>query len=123
MRQSRACLHPKRIRRFLNETSKNLAEGIKTSKKWHHYCDIEFAETNQKKSDKTAEIEKLSAKVASSSVNSAKLKEEVATLQAELAELNSAEMEKGLNGIKMALKVLNDYYVHKGRQSPQLRWY
>ena len=58
------------------------------------------------------------------------MKEEVATLQAELAELvreqaemdkicgeekdafdqNSAEMEKGLNGIKMALKVLNDYY-------------
>ena len=31
VRQSRACLHPKRIRRFLNETSKNLAEGIKTS--------------------------------------------------------------------------------------------
>ena len=25
-------------------------------------------------------------------------------------EVNSAEMEKGLNGIKMALKVLNDYY-------------
>ena len=77
---------------------------------WHHFCDIVFAETNLKKSDKTAEIEKLSAKVASSSVNSAKLKEEVATLQAELAELNRAEMEKGLNGIKMALKVLNDCY-------------
>ena len=94
------------------------------------YCDKELAETNQKKSDKTAEIEKLAAKIASSSANSAKLKEEVATLQAELAELvreqaemdkiraeekgafevNSAEMEKGLNGIKMALKVLNDYY-------------
>ena len=92
------------------------------------YCDKELAETNQKKSDKTAEIEKLAAKIASSSANSAKLKEEVATLQAELAELvreqaemdkiraeekgafevNSAEMEKGLNGIKMALKVLND---------------
>ena len=23
---------------------------------------------------------------------------------------NSAQMEKGLNGVKMALKVLNDYY-------------
>ena len=75
-----------------------------------------MAEINQTKSDKTAEIEKLAAKIASSSANSAKLKEEVATLQAELAELvreqaeidkiraeekgafevNSAEMEKGL---------------------------
>merc|ERR1719230_1828095 len=94
------------------------------------YCDKELAETNQKKSDKTAEIEKLGAKIDSSKAKSAKLKEEVATLQKELAALvkeqaemdkiraeekeafdaNSAEMEKGLNGVKMALKVLNDYY-------------
>merc|ERR1719281_1823295 len=94
------------------------------------YCDKELAETNQKKDDKTAEIEKLSAKIESSKAKSAKLKEEVATLQKELGALvkeqaemdkirgeekaafdtNSAEMEKGLNGVKMALKVLNDYY-------------
>jgi len=94
------------------------------------YCDKELAETNQKKSDKTAEIEKLAAKIGSSTAKSAKLKEEVATLQKELGALvrgqaemdkirgeekgifdvNSAEMEKGLNGIKMALKVLNEYY-------------
>jgi len=94
------------------------------------YCDKELAETNQKKDDKTSEIEKLSAKIESSKSKSAKLKEEVATLQKELAALargqaemdkiraeekaafdvNSAEMEKGLNGVKMALKVLNDYY-------------
>merc|ERR1719353_2825764 len=94
------------------------------------YCDKELAETNQKKDDKNAEIEKLSAKIGSSKAKSAKLKEEVATLQKELAALvkeqaemdkiraeekeafdtNSAEMEKGLNGVKMALKVLNDYY-------------
>jgi len=94
------------------------------------YCDKELAETNQKKSDKTAEIEKLAAKIGSSTAKSAKLREEVATLQKELGalvrgqaemdkirgeekgifDINSAEMEKGLNGIKMALKVLNEYY-------------
>jgi len=94
------------------------------------YCDKELAETHQKKDDKTAEIEKLSAKIDSSKAKSAKLKEEVATLQKELAalvreqaemdkiraeehaawETNSAEMEKGLNGVKLALKVLNEYY-------------
>merc|ERR1719442_250887 len=61
---------------------------------------------------------------------SAKLKEEVATLQAELAALakaqaemdklraeekaafdaNSAEMKKGVEGVKLALKVLREYY-------------
>merc|ERR1711957_1147346 len=94
------------------------------------YCDKELAETRQKKEDKTAEIEKLSAKIGSSKAKSSKLKEEVATLQSELAALtreqaqmdkirgeekaafdtNSAEMEQGLDGVKMALKVLNEYY-------------
>merc|ERR1719183_664536 len=94
------------------------------------YCDKELAETNQKKDDKTAEIEKLTAKIEQQTAQSAKLKEEVATLESELAalvreqaemdkiraeekaqwEVNSAEMEKGLNGIKLALKVLNEYY-------------
>merc|ERR550537_354589 len=61
---------------------------------------------------------------------SAKLKEQVSALQKELSELakaqaemdsiraeekaafdkNSAEMEKGIKGVKLALKVLNDYY-------------
>ena len=100
------------------------------------YCDKELAETNQKKDDKNAEIEKLSAKIESSKAKSAKLKEEVATLQKELAALvkeqaemdkiraeekaafdtNSAEMEKGLNGVKMALKVFNDYYAKADRK-------
>jgi len=94
------------------------------------YCDKELAETNTKKDDKTAEIEKLTAKIDQQAAQSAKLKEEVATLESELAalvreqaemdkiraeekaqyETNSAEMEKGLNGIKLALKVLNEYY-------------
>jgi len=94
------------------------------------YCDKELAETNQKKSDKTAEIEKLTAKIEQQAARSKKLKEEVAVLEGELAELvkeqaemdkiraeenaiwkkNSAEMEKGIAGVKKALKVLNDYY-------------
>jgi len=103
------------------------AEGDATKKA---YCDKELAETNQKKSDKTAEIEKLTAKIEQQTAQSAKLKSEIAELESELAalvkeqaemdkiraeekaqwETNSAEMEKGLNGIKLALKVLNEYY-------------
>ena len=94
------------------------------------YCDKELAETNQKKADKTAEIEKLTAKIEQQAAHSKKLKGEIATLEGELASLvreqaemdkiraeekaawqsNSAEMEKGLGGIKLALKVLNEYY-------------
>jgi len=94
------------------------------------FCDKEMAETEQKKADKEADVEKLSTKIDSNEARSAKLKEEVATLQKELAAVakaqaemdklraeekaafdkNSAEMEKGIKGVQLALKVLNEYY-------------
>merc|ERR1719453_2979509 len=89
-----------------------------------------MAETEAKKADKEADIEKLSTQIDSMSARSAQLKEEVAALQKELSEIaraqaemdklraeekaaydkNSAEMEKGIKGVRLALKVLNDYY-------------
>merc|ERR1719364_8694 len=94
------------------------------------YCDKEMSETKAKKDEFTAESDKLSTKIAQSKAASAKLKEEVAALQKELAsmasakaeadklrseekaafEKNSAEMKQGIEGVKMALKVLKDYY-------------
>jgi len=103
------------------------AEGDATEKA---FCDKELAESNLKKDDKSAEIEKLGSKIASQSSRSTILKEEVATLQSELSSLvqsqakmdgiraeekalfekSSADTEKALEGVKNALKVLNEYY-------------
>merc|ERR1719199_1919186 len=94
------------------------------------FCDKELSETAQKKADKEAAIEKLSTQIDSMTAKSAKLKEQVAELEKELAALakaqaemdkiraeekaafdtNSAEMKKGIEGVKMALKVLREYY-------------
>lgn len=94
------------------------------------YCDKELAETRQKKKEKSTEVEHLSTKIDQKASASAKLKEEVATLQQELAqlaksqsemdvlrqkekadyEINSAETQESLEGVKLALKVLRDYY-------------
>merc|ERR1719506_3230388 len=99
------------------------------------YCDKEFGETNAKKDDKEAEHEKLTTKINKAKAASAKLKEEVATLQKELADLASAwaemdklraeekaaydanrpEMEKGVEGVKLALKILGEYYATEGK--------
>merc|ERR1719203_2412294 len=96
------------------------------------YCDKELGETNVKHADKTAEIEKLTTSIDQMSARSAQLKEEVARLQKELAELaaaqaemdklrkqenadytsNRADLEQGISGVKIALKVLRDYYAN-----------
>jgi hypothetical protein len=94
------------------------------------YCDKETAAATAKKDELTAESDKLNTKIAQDKAASAKLKEEVATLQGELAgmakakaeadkvraeekaayEKNSAEMDLGIEGVKKALQVLRDYY-------------
>merc|ERR1719194_283451 len=73
--------------------------------------------------------------IESMSAKSAKLKEEVAVLQKELSQIakaqaemdklrseekaafdkNSAEMKKGVEGVKLALKVLNEYYAKEDK--------
>jgi len=55
------------------------------------FCDKELAETRQKKGDKEAEIEKISAKVDKMSSQSKQLKSEVANLQSELSELATSQ--------------------------------
>jgi len=94
------------------------------------FCDKSLGEANAKKDDLQAESDKLSTKIAQDKAASAKLKEESATLQSELAGMakakaeadklraeekaaydkNSAEMELGITGVKKALQVLKDYY-------------
>jgi hypothetical protein len=94
------------------------------------WCDKEISESTSKKEEADALHEKLTTKFNKASTRSKQLKEEVATLQKELAELastqaemdkiradekalfekNHPEMEQGLKGIKLALKILNDYY-------------
>merc|ERR1719386_491676 len=94
------------------------------------YCDKELAEANEKVADKKAEVEKISTRLEQKTSNSAKVKEEVATLEAELAQMvkekveadtirqkekndydfNYNEMTASLQGVKYALKTLRDFY-------------
>merc|ERR1719230_2139077 len=119
-----------KIKGLISDMINKLEEEASADADKKSYCDKELAESNAKNADKTAEIEKISTKIDEMTARSAQLKEEVAALQKELAEIasaqtemdkvreeentlyvkNKAEMEQGLEGIKMALKVLRDYY-------------
>merc|ERR1719311_1041916 len=99
------------------------------------YCDKEMGETNAKKDDKEAELAKLNTKIDAAKARSRQLKEEVATLQKELSEpakmqvemdklreeekaayeKNRPEMEQGLEGVKLALKILREYYAKEDK--------
>jgi len=94
------------------------------------YCQKEMTKASAKKGDTTSEYEKLTTSLDSMTSRSAKLTEEVATLKKSLSELASTQaemdkirkeekalyikqkgdLEKALDGVRLALKVLNEYY-------------
>jgi predicted nucleic acid-binding Zn-ribbon protein len=119
-----------KVKGMINDMITKLTEAAEADAAKQGYCVKEMAETKSSKATKEAEIEKLSTKIDKMTTDSAKLKEEVSVLQTELANMassqsemdkiraeekalyddSSAEMEKGLTGIKKALMVLRDYY-------------
>jgi len=94
------------------------------------YCDEEMSKTEAKKADLEGDVGVLSSKLDRATSASAKLKEETAEIQAELAALakssaqmdslraeersaytsSKADLEAGLSGVSKALGVLRDYY-------------
>merc|ERR1719359_1920334 len=92
-----------------------------------------------KKADNLAQIEKLTTKIDQASARSEQLKEQVAALSKALKELaasraestkmrqeehaafvkNKADLEQGIEGVKLALKVLREYYAKKEATSDQ----
>jgi len=119
-----------KVKGLISDMIARLEQEAKEDAEHKGYCDKEMSETKANKDELTNEIGALSTKIDSMTAQSAKLKEQVAKLSKELADLaksqaemdkvrdeehtafgtNKAEMEQGLEGVKLALKVLRDYY-------------
>jgi len=118
------------IREMTKEKIKKLEEEAAADVTQKAYCDKALFEAREKVADNKAEVEKLSTKVDHKSTSSVQVKEEVATLEAELAtmikekaemdairqkekadfDFNHNEMSNNLAGVKFALKTLRDFY-------------
>jgi len=119
-----------KVRGLITDLIAKLEKEAGAEAKQKAYCDKEMADAKETKEDKENEIEKLTTRIDSKTSKSAKLKSEVATLQEELATLvaemaeadkirmeeheqfskDKPELEEGIEGVKMALKILREYY-------------
>merc|ERR1719265_1763567 len=123
-----------KVKGLIADMIERLLKEAEEEAKHKAYCDKEMGETKAKKTELKDELDKLITKINKMTADSAKLKEEVAILGKELAELaklqqqmdrirkeesdaynvNKPEMEQGLEGVKLALKVLREYYAKEG---------
>jgi len=119
-----------KVKALITDMVAKLQEEAEADATKKAYCDKELGESGQKKTDKTDDLDKLSVQTEKAASSSAQLKNDVARLESELAELAAAQMEsdkiradekalfesqqaemtKGIKGVQMALKVLREYY-------------
>eukprot|EP00429_Kryptoperidinium_foliaceum_P100289 CAMPEP_0176249834 /NCGR_PEP_ID=MMETSP0121_2-20121125/34176_1 /TAXON_ID=160619 /ORGANISM="Kryptoperidinium foliaceum, Strain CCMP 1326" /LENGTH=676 /DNA_ID=CAMNT_0017589535 /DNA_START=81 /DNA_END=2111 /DNA_ORIENTATION=+ len=119
-----------KVRAMLSDMVSKLEEEAGDDAKKKAWCDKEKKETGAKKGDKEDDIEVLTTKIEEMTASSMKLKEEVAVLEKELGALTKfqaeadrlrakekevygrdrPELERGLDGVKKALRTLKEYY-------------
>lgn len=119
-----------KVRGLISNMIKRLEDAASAEAKQKTYCDNELAATRAKKEERSTDVEELNTRIDKLTSTSAKLRESTHRLRRELAELakslltmdkirklesnnfvkDKAEIEKGVEGVKIALRVLRDFY-------------
>jgi len=123
-----------KVKGLISEMIERLIKDGEAEASHKAYCDEEMGKTKKKRMELDHDQGTLTAKIDKAKSTSDKLKQEVADLQKMLAELASsqaesdriyaeegdsfkatkADLEQGLEGVRMALKVIKDYYAKEG---------
>lgn len=119
-----------KVKNLISEMIKKLDdEGYGEAKK-KKYCDMELANSQEQNKNKADKVTKLNNKLDGVSAQISKLADELAVLQQEISDLMASQakmdllrqdghaaykaskkdLEQGMAGIQLALKVLKDYY-------------
>merc|ERR1719171_3240249 len=117
-----------KVKELIKEMIERLLKQGEAEAAHKAFCDKEMAETKEKKADKEDEIAKLTAAIDRMTARSKLLQEELAELAAAQAEMdkvraeekavfeaNKPELEEGLEGVKLALKILHEYYAKEDK--------
>merc|ERR1719146_280243 len=88
-----------KIKGMIGDMIEKLEQEAAEAAELKEWCDKEIAESTAKKEDITATFEKLTTEI-----------DKIRADEKAAFEKNHPEMEQGLKGVKLALKILNDYY-------------
>jgi hypothetical protein len=119
-----------KVRSMIEDMISQLVSAAETEAQHKAYCDKQLASTDAQREETSAELDSLTSKTNQKVARSAKTREQISTLQKELADIARAKaeaselrreegktflkskgmMERSLSGIKLALKILREHY-------------